>query len=304
MLPHTHPIIERLRFEDGERAIVLRHHAETRQALKREEAAALADRARIADAPNPMVDAVDENGKVVRKRNEDFRALQAADAKIKAVRQRIAQADAKAVALPRLTARRIETVLAKDYGRAKLVSVPRPKLALAKNGRAEDALPELQDATLALHEERREIEKAPLTAECVKKAMRAEIGQLAGDGLPKTLAMFTGHRPKIGWAQHQLPVVPGSGLIPNVPDGVALICFLLKDTLIEALDKLIDVNAEAFSNSMTPEQKAARLADLDKRIDEAERIEATCVEQVIAEGGDAFHRHDASVLAVLSLRVA
>ena len=55
---------------------------------------------------------------------------------------------------------------------------------------------------------------------------------------------------------------------------------------------------------MSAEDKAARLAELDHEIDEASRIEAHCIERIVAEGGVAHHRPDSPVLAVLSLRIA
>jgi hypothetical protein len=83
-----------------------------------------------------------------------------------------------------------------------------------------------------------------------------------------------------------------------------LIAFLFRDKLKSELDQLLEINGAAFPDAMSTEDKAERLAELSTAIDAAERVEAACIERIVAEGGTADHRANASVLAVLSLLIA
>jgi hypothetical protein len=177
--------------------------------------------------------------------------------------------------------------------------VERPRLPLGKSERAIDALPRFQAASREIIEEIATVERAARTFAEVEKAAHREIDKIADRGLPKTLAMFHGAS-GIEWPQHEINS-PG---FHKVPDGLALVVFLLRDTLKAEISKLIKINAAAFPDALTSKEKAARLAELRAELDKAERIEAAAVEQVVSEGCTAHHRPDISVLAVLSLRIA
>jgi hypothetical protein len=94
----------------------------------------------------------------------------------------------------------------------------------------------------------------------------------------------------------------GANFNPQI-NAAALLAYIFEDALVEKLDELIDANANEGETLSLP-QRAKHVATLTAAIDEAERIEAAAVEQIIAEGGSAFHRPDSSVLAVLSLRLS
>lgn len=297
--PHAQQIADRLAFEDQEVVAAARLYASRRQELNREERDALAERARLADADKAGLliteeHGHDDQGRNTTERKRDTARLEAVDAAVDAIRRKKALFG-NAAPVARLTAERLKLELAK-YPASKLVAVERPLVPLPKNGRAIDALPRFREATLELRAEHRASSNAPRTVTEVERAAHAEIERIADRGLPRTMRMF--HGGDIEWPHHELPV---SHL--KVPDGLALVAFLLRDELKNKLSALLKVNASAFPDALSAEDKAERLAELEAEIDAAERIEAATVEQIIAEGGKAYHRPDASVLAVLSLGV-
>jgi uncharacterized protein YaaQ len=302
-LVEAHTVFDRIRFEDEEVVAASRLHASQRQELNRQEADALAERARLAEADSrgtlvKETHGHDRAGNTTLERTRDDRRLKAADAQIESIRRRKKEMLGTVAQIPRLTGARIDLELAK-FGNVNFVAVGRPSLPLGKNERAIDALPRFTAATLELTEERATDEKAARTLKEVEKAAHREIDRIADRGLPKTLRMFTGDA-GIEWPIHEIQN-PG---FHKVPDGLALVAYLLRDKLKAEISALLKINANAFPNALSAEEKAARLAELDHEIDVASQIEAACVERIVAEGGTAHHRPDSSVLAVLSLRVA
>ncbi|EKS29380.1 hypothetical protein [Afipia felis] len=197
---------------------------------------------------------------------------------------------------PVLTATRLMQVV--DRGGDAIAEIATPELVLAKGERnLIDALPRFRENVSNLKARRREIEKAPLPAAHVKKTMRNQVARIASQGVPQVGAMF--HGGEIGWPR--LPPVAGVGSHLHQPiDASALAVFLHRDLLIERLDEIIDVNAAAFPNPMSPRERQTALDKIDAEIDAAERVEAACVEALVAEGHRVFHRPDISVLAVIS----
>jgi hypothetical protein len=297
--PEAQIIAERLAFEDQEVIAAAKLHASRRQELNSQKRDALAERARLVAANKAGIlfkekHGHDEKGNNTTDRKPDTARLKAADAAVDAIQRKEALLG-NASPVPRLTAERLKLELAK-YPASKLVAVERPSLPLAKNERPADALPRFREAALELRAERRAIEKAPLTLTEAERAAHAEIDRVADRGLPKTLRLFQGG--EIGWPRYDLPVSHH-----KVPDGLAFVAFVFRDEVKRKVSALLKVNESAFPDAMSAEEKAERLAELSEEIDVAERLEAACVEQVVAEGGKAYHRPDASVLAVLSLRV-
>ncbi len=269
-LIEANALIDRTKFEDEEVIAASRLHASQRQELNRQEADALAERARLAEADSRGTlvkepHGHDRAGNMTLERTRDDTRLRAADANINAIRRKT-ELLGTAVQTPRLTAARIELELAK-FGRANLVAVDRPSLPLGKFKE-------------------------------VEKAAHREIDRLADSGLPKTLRMFTSDA-GIDWPVHE---IQGGGF-HKVPNGLALLAYMTRDKLKAEVSSLLKINANAFPDAMSAQEKAERLAELDAEIDVAERIEAACVERIIAEGAVAHHRPESSVLAVLSLRI-
>ncbi len=297
--PEVQAVIDRIAFEDQEIIAAARLRASQIQELAAQERDALADRARLAEAHRvgSLVSEEhghDRHGRPTVERKPDGARLKAADARVDAIMRKKALATSVAP-IARLTATRLQFELAK-YPTSGLVVVERPSLPLAKNERAADALSRFRQSTLALRAEQRAVENAPRLVKEVERDAHAEIDQIADRGLPKTLRMF--HGGDIEWPRHEIP-----NSRHKVPDGVALAAFLLRDELKSKISALLKINASAFSGAMSAEERAERLADLESKIDLAERVEAACVEQIVAEGGKACHRPDASVLAVISSRV-
>src|SRR6266436_4168855 len=280
-LIEANALIDRTKFEDEEVIAASRLHASQRQELNRQEADALAERARLAEADSrgtlvKETHGHDRAGNMTLERTRDDTRLRAADANINAIRRK-KELLGTAVQTPRLTAARIELELAK-FGRANLVAVDRPSLPLGKHQRPVDALPGFTEATLGLLEERATTEKAARTFKEVEKAAHREIDRLADSGLPKTLRMFTSEA-GIDWPVHE---IQGGGF-HKVPNGLALLAYMTRDKLKAEVSSLLKINANAFPDAMSAQEKAERLAELDAEIDVAERIEAACVERIIAE---------------------
>jgi hypothetical protein len=297
-------ILERCRVADEERAVQARLRIDKKQQLKREEANALAARADLvaADQRNALVTekhGIDDKGRKTVERERDTSRLKRADTQISMIRRKIANLD-DIKSEPVKTAARIELDL-EQFARKELVEVDRPELPLRKNERPVDALPRLRDETLSLISQIKTVQRAPRTLSEVKAVARRELAKLADAGLPKTLAMFTTPA-GINWPVTSIPSSHAG--MHSAPDGLALIAFLFRKELTAAVDELIKINAGAFPEALSAEDKATKLSALSEALDASECIEAGCVEAIIEEGGVASHRANASVLAVLSLRVA
>jgi hypothetical protein len=296
-------ILERHRAADEERAVQARLRIDKKQTLKREEANALAARADLvaADQRNALVTekhGIDDKGRKTVERERDTSRLKRADTQISMIRRKIANLD-DIKSEPVKTAARIELDL-EPFARKSLVEVDRQDLPLHKNERPIDALPRFREQTISIIQHVKKVQRAPRTLSEVKAAARREIAKLADAGLPKTLAMFTTPA-GINWPVTSIPSSHAG--MHSVPDGLALIAFLFRKELTAAIDELIKINAGAFPDAMDAEGRATKLSELTEALDLAERIEAACVEAIIEEGGVALHRANASVLAVLSLRV-
>lgn len=298
--PEAKLVLERLQREDEEHIAAARLFANRKQAIRHEKTFALAHRAALREADErdelfTEKHGRDEKGRPTLERERDNKRLREADEQIAAI-QRKEDALGGATPSPRFTAARAEHLL-EQYAGADLAYVERPALPLSKNERAVDALPRFRAASLALIAERKEVETAPLTLAEAERAAHAEIDRIADRGLPKSMRMF--HGSGIDWPTHEIP-----GVFHRVPDGLALVAFLLRDPLKTQISKLLKINSAAFPHAMSVDEKKERLTKLAAEIDKAERIEAACVERIIDEGGAAYHRPALSILAVLSLRVA
>ncbi|UGX89853.1 hypothetical protein G6321_00002675 (plasmid) [Bradyrhizobium barranii subsp. barranii] len=299
--PEAQDILTRIEVEDRQISDAARHRAAELQQLANEESDAVAEVQRLADADKAgklnreeRGEWNDDAGEQAVQKVRDPSRLTAANADLASIRRKKLLLGSS-VQIERLTGARIKHELAK-YN-CKLIAVQRPQVPLAKGERATDALSRAREASLALIAERKALAKAPRTNGEVKAAAYVEIDKLADSGLPKTLAMF--HGAGIAWPRHTIT----EGRY-HVPDGVALVAFLMRDQLKTQLSKLIEFNASAFPDAMSAEEKTERLAELDLETEAAERLEAAAVEQVISEGGVAYHRPNCSILAALSLRIA
>ncbi len=197
---------------------------------------------------------------------------------------------------PVLTAARVHTEL--EALGEDLVEVERPELGKTEQRPA--ALARFRQKVSDLKERRKEIERAPLPATHAKEAMRRQVMREASKGLPRVSGLF--HGGEIEWPR--LAPVAGVGAHMRQPlDAAALAVYLNHETLIQQLEEIIDVNASSFPNAMSPRERQAALSKIDAELEAAERIEAACVEALVAQGHRVFHRPDISPLAVLSYAV-
>lgn len=198
---------------------------------------------------------------------------------------------------PCLTASRVETEL-RRFDNVPLVEVERPKPTLIDSENTlTDALARFRDTVTTLKTDRQRVERLALPVASVKEAARREVDRLLSRGVPNVLPMFHGNA--LAWPHLTTPR-NGSAHLAHEIDAAGLLAFLWRDVLVEKLDELVDVNATLFTDAMTASERARRIKAIDSEIDATERLEAAAVESIIADGGDAFHRPDANVLAVLS----
>lgn len=294
-------ILARFALEGEELRAATQRRVAEKQRVNAELADARAERDRLDEAASAgLLNKVerhgwDDDGDQIIKKVRDPARLDAAKARVESlVWQQISLQEVEPPTA-RMTLERAHSELAKFAGK-KLVPVERPQLSLKKSESAAEVLPQIRGRALSALAERRSVSKAALTKEEVKAVMRRDLGKLHDAGLPAILPMF--HGAKVAWPQRTF----GEGRY-SVPDGLSLIAFLFRDELEKKLSGLIDFNASAFPDAMPAEEKVDRLAELDAEIDALERVEAACVEQIIADGSAAFHRPDISILAVLSLHV-
>lgn len=297
---HAQSIITRLEVEDRERRSANRERQRQIHAIKMERVAIARERAAYTDtrlfvgsnrknAHSPERNAAAEN-------NARIAALDARDATLA---KQLLLLESKAP-IPSLTAERIHNEL--DAVTAPIIEVARPDVPLIDGERnATDALPRLREATILAKAARREASKMPLPTSAVKEAARREIKRLAGQGVPYVRSLFNGGG--IDWPKLQSTATNGPYIRREI-NAAGLVAFLFHDLLVEKLDQLIDVQADIGGDGPPLTERKAMLAKLDAEIDHCERIEAAAVEAIIADGGKAFHRPDASVFAVLGLKTA
>jgi hypothetical protein len=273
------------------------------QEIQAEETVALADYKRLASAfdRGEIIKerrTVDKDGKKTVERVPDDRLVVAAKNRLGIIRKRkalIPPVDSSA----RLSAPRARMELQKFAGK-ELLEVELPELPLKKSETPEDALPRFTQSSLDIIAEIAAIEKSPRTFAEVESQAHREIDRIADSGIPKTLAMYTSASPSIAWPTHEIAAAD----YHKVPDGLALVAYMMRDKLKAEISRLLKINASAFSNAMSLAEKTERLAALREELEKAERIEAACVLRIFSEGGTATFRPDISILAACSLRVA
>jgi len=153
------------------------------------------------------------------------------------------------------------------------------------------------------------------SGEAAKAKVRAIVTDLALRGEPSVFGALPDARPTdprlivapqttvgINW-----PSTPVSAKlrgddysIPHVTDAAALICWLAKDRIIEALERDIE-EAFAEANPIDPVEKARLLKELDAKALEYERIEAEFIWRALDAGENCFFRGDTDPRAILGI---
>ncbi|MFN4274107.1 MAG: hypothetical protein ACK4F5_14955 [Aliihoeflea sp.] len=192
----------------------------------------------------------------------------------------------------------------------------RPDLKLGAAGGYAALVAKYRGEALRLEAERREVQLAPMTAEEVKRKARAEVEELAERGAPFVSGAaepFIDHgdgriqapRIGIGWPTKRMtglePSATGSGHTPSVVDTAALVAWLHKDRLIEALEADID-EAYATTDGIDTHERGKRIRALSRQIAQAERLEAEAIWKGV-EAGEAVEWRALPAAAVLGVKV-
>lgn len=156
-------------------------------------------------------------------------------------------------------------------------------------------------------EQRRAIDKAPLTIDEARDAMRAEIARLADRGRPKLGALFR-HRADISGRRSQGRVL-WLGHVESHEESA----MHLRDTLaliVWANRAVIEKNMEAMLVEAAPENgrplegRAEDIAEIDTILEKLEREEGALVAALETDPKlNVLRRHDMSVTAALGIRV-
>ncbi|MCA1492750.1 hypothetical protein I6F11_17660 [Ensifer sp. NBAIM29] len=192
-----------------------------------------------------------------------------------------------------------------------LTASPALKLKMPAVDRLAAEVERVRAEIAELAAEKHAINSAAFTSAEAKARARAEIEALAEKGRPRVLDLID-HGPRSGltWP-HLITQSRNHGMGLHLPgdelrafteldgSGLAVLAWLHRDALVQAIEAEIDAVAED-ENALSTEERAANLAALDLRILGAERIEAALV---AASGGSIDHREDISPLAVLGVDV-
>jgi hypothetical protein len=160
---------------------------------------------------------------------------------------------------------------------------------------AEEAAMRLRSRLAQLTIERMEVANAPEPKADIKRAIRAQMANLAADSGPtlraergKVEAVFLDHRADFG-------------ITPSWVAGV--LCWLLPTEMAKALDAMVDAAIPDDGSSMTMDEQRAALEALDREIEVLERSEESLIETAFTRGVDVLRRQSASPAAVLGVRL-
>lgn len=221
------------------------------------------------------------------------------------------RSDQKSARNSRLTALRnqIDAWLGANYDRI-IVPHAHPAPKLGKGETPADAVTRCRQAAQDLRRERAVTDAAPVPSAEAKAAARAFVAETAALARPDVSQLLTGRGAVTYPALAELPVLPlmnaDYGMVApgaRVRDGLALACWLMLDTVIAALDREVDANADD-KRAMTREARATRLAEIDAQILTAERDEVAFVEMAEGQGANLDHRPDVDPRALLRVTLA
>lgn len=154
-----------------------------------------------------------------------------------------------------------------------------------------------------LDADRHRIQSAPWPSAEAKQRARAEIEKLAERGQPNVLSLIETANGTIGWAERQFnDVRVGDRLVTAIgdPSALGLLVWLHRDGLIERIEREIDLVADD-QNSLTDEQRAAQLKQIEKDRLAVEREEEFLISGANEGGANILRRCDADPRAVLAL---
>jgi hypothetical protein len=183
---------------------------------------------------------------------------------------------------------------------------PEPKLAKSEAGLL-DAIENRRRRVRELRADLHRIESAPFPSSHVKVQMRAQIEALAARGVIDVSPLIE-HDDKIIWPTMRVQSTvfnaqPGAvAFAEGVPDTLALLAFLLKPTLIAALDAEIDAEADDPA-ALTHEAREVAAAEVMGDLLSVERDESALTWRAMDERLPVEFRADINPLALLGLRL-
>ena len=143
----------------------------------------------------------------------------------------------------------------------------------------------LRANVLELAEKVRDVSFAAYPSAWAKQRAREQIEALADRGRPDVMPLIDSGQ-KIVFASKTLPE-----LAENLPDTQALLFWLNRDALLEAIGREIDENSDD-ATALAPEDRKPRRMALLAQLLEAERAEEAAVVAAEAEGMEIFRRAD------------
>lgn len=179
----------------------------------------------------------------------------------------------------------------------------------AKTAKGEDLVAAVERRRARLREleaDRRKVLAAPIPSSVAKAQARAQIDALAGRGQVSVAPLIEAGQPFRFAEIYSSIVVDGAGgraVGTNWSlDTEATIAWLLKDQLIAAVEREISECADD-ANALSPEARAAKLAEIEGDQLFVQREEESLVETAERNGLTIMRRADASPLAVLGIAV-
>jgi hypothetical protein len=151
---------------------------------------------------------------------------------------------------------------------------------------------DLRAQVVALKRERAAVESAPQSAAETRAAINAACAQWAAAGAEQLAPLVRGMA--VGQEFATALRVPAQGVVDLGP---ILAHLLGPQALAKALLKTIDV-----PDGITPAERVTRLADLDARLETAEREEERLIDALERQGAYVARRGDADPRAVLKVR--
>ncbi|MEP2111584.1 MAG: hypothetical protein ABJP10_16890 [Nitratireductor sp.] len=185
---------------------------------------------------------------------------------------------------------------------AEFASPVSPKLR--KGEALEDAITRLRETLNALHADLAVVRSAPLTAADAKSRAREQINALADTGAPdvsRTIAhgdpvTFPSTVPDL----RLFHAGAGASVSGRTTDATALLAWLFRDQLADAIDKQIDA-AGRDDHALPADERRDREAALVDAILQAERDEEALIVMTEKRGNGVVRRVDADPRAVLGL---
>jgi hypothetical protein len=179
-----------------------------------------------------------------------------------------------------------------------------PKLGKGENGLL-DAIENRRGRVRELRADLHRIASAPFPSSYAKHKMRAQIEALAMQGAPSVSRLVELDGPvdfQTQQVRSEVYNAQAAVAFAEMPDTVALTCWLHKDTLIAALD--CEIASEADDKAaLSHEARQKAEAEVQGDLLAVERDECALVWQAQAQSLPVEHRADISPLAILQVRL-